>query len=135
MSIRTERVSGEIQKALASPLQRIAGELSAGFITVTEVRMSPDLQIARVYVSVFGGSKTPAEVLEYMDKVEAGRIRHHIAKTVRLRYVPQLKFFIDDSLDRAQRIEALLDSVKPFTEPAENADNVDTNADADGSND
>ncbi|NQW28963.1 MAG: 30S ribosome-binding factor RbfA [Ignavibacteria bacterium] len=127
MSIRTERVSGEIQKALASPLQRIAGELSAGFITVTEVRMSPDLQIARVYVSVFGGRKTPAEVLKYIDDVEAGRIRHHIAKTVRLRYVPQLKFFIDDSLDRAQRIEALLDSVKPFTEPPAEA--------ADGNND
>jgi len=113
VSIRTERVAGEIQKALASPLQRIAEELSAGFITVTEVRMSADLQVARIYISVFGGQRSSGEVLEHIGKEEAGRLRHHIAKSVRLRYVPQLRFYIDDSLDRAQRINAILDSVKP----------------------
>jgi ribosome-binding factor A len=106
-------VAGEIQKALASPLQRISEELSAGFITVTEVRMSADLQIARVYISVFGSNVTPGDVLEHIEKEEAGRLRHHVAKAVRLRYVPQLRFYIDDSLDRAQRINAILDSVKP----------------------
>ena len=113
MSIRTERVAGELQKALAGPLQRIAEDLSAGFVTVTEVRMSPDLQVARVYLSVFGGHRTPGDVLAHIEKEEAGRLRHHIAKAVRLRYVPQLRFYIDDSLDRAQRINAILDSVKP----------------------
>jgi len=113
VSIRTERVAGEIQKALAGPLQRIAEELSAGFITVTEVRMSPDLQNARVYLSVYGGKPTSVEVLEYIEKEHAGRLRHHLGKAVRLRYVPHLQFFIDDSLDRAERINAILDSVKP----------------------
>ena len=113
MSIRTERVAGEIQKALAGPLQRIAEELSVGFITVTEVRMSPDLQLARVYVSVYGGKATSVDVIEYIDRDHAGRLRRHVGKTVRLRYTPELKFYIDDSLDRADRINALLDSVKP----------------------
>ncbi|MDZ4745417.1 MAG: 30S ribosome-binding factor RbfA [bacterium] len=121
MSIRTERVAGEIQKALAGPLQRIAGETSAGFITVTEVRLSPDLQIARIYLSVFGGKATPGDVLQYIEDEEAGRLRHHIAKTVRLRYVPQLKFFMDDSLDHALRINALLDSVRVPDEVADEA--------------
>lgn len=113
MSIRTERVAGEIQKALASPLRTIAQELGAGFITVTEVRMAPDLQTARVYLSVFGGKRTPVEVLEHIESEELGRLRHYVAKNVRLRYAPQLRFYIDDSLDRAQRIESILDSVKP----------------------
>lgn len=115
MSIRTERVAGEIQKALSVPLARIASELSAGIISVTEVRMSPDLQQARVYISVFGGSRTPAEVLHHIESEEAGRVRHHIARNVKLRYVPQLKFYIDDSLDHALRINAILDSVRPAT--------------------
>lgn len=104
-------------------MKTIAEELSAGFITVTEVRLSPDLQLARVFISVFGGKRSPADVLEHIEKHESGRIRHHIAKSVRLRYAPQLRFFIDDSLDRAQRIEALLDSVKPADEmPEESTD-------------
>ena len=55
MSIRTEKVGNELRNALARPLKDIASELHAGFITVTHVRMSPDLRVARVYVSVFGG--------------------------------------------------------------------------------
>jgi ribosome-binding factor A len=113
VSIRTERVAGEILKALAGPLKSISEEIGAGFITVTEVRLSPDLQTARVYISVFGGKRTPADVLDHIEQHEAGRLRHHISKAVRLRYAPALRFYIDDSLDRAQRIEAILDSVKP----------------------
>ena len=113
MSIRTQRVAAEIQKALAGPLQRIAEELSAGFITVTEVRLSADLQMARVYISVYGGKGTSVDVLEYIDNEMSGKLRHQLGKAVRLRYVPQLKFYIDDSLDRADRINSILDSVKP----------------------
>lgn len=119
MSIRTERVASEIQKALAGPLQRIAEEVSAGFITVTEVRMSPDLQTARVYLSVFGGKPTSVDVLDYIEREHAGRLRHQLGKMVRLRYVPQLQFYIDDSLDRAERINSILDRVTPKDDEAE----------------
>lgn len=122
MSIRTERVAGEIQKALANPLKAISEEISAGLVTVTEVRLSPDLQLARVYLSVYGGKRTPAEVLDHIEKHESGRLRHHLSKAIRLRYSPQLKFYIDDSLDRAQRIEAILDSVKPPDEVPEDGE-------------
>jgi ribosome-binding factor A len=121
VSIRTERVAGEIQKALANPLRNIAEELSAGFISVTEVRLSADLQLARVYLSVFGGRRTPAEVIDHLEEHEVGRLRHQLAKSVRLRYTPQLKFYIDDSLDRAQRIEAILDRVRPTDEDQEDS--------------
>ncbi len=124
MSIRTERVAGEIQKALAGPLRIVAEELSAGFISVTEVRLSADLQLARVYLSVFGGRRSPAEVLDHLEEHEMGRLRHQLAKAVRLRYTPQLKFYIDDSLDRAQRIEAILDRVRPADVDREDGDDT-----------
>lgn len=119
MSIRTERVAGELQKALAAPLQRIGEEIGAGLVTVTEVRVSPDLQIAHVYLSVYGGKLTPADVLHHIEADEMGRLRHHVGRAVHLRYTPQLRFYIDDSLDRALRINAILDSVRPTDEPEE----------------
>ena len=70
MSIRTERVAGEIQKALATPLRSVSEEIGAGFITVTEIRLSADLQLARVYLSVFGGKRTPAEVLDHIEPAD-----------------------------------------------------------------
>lgn len=112
MSIRTERVAGEIAKVLATPLQNIATELNAGFIGVTEVRMSPDLQLARVYLSIFAGKKSSTEVVNYIEKEMAGRLRYIIGKNIRLRYVPQLRFFVDDSLDQARRIDAILEQVR-----------------------
>jgi len=116
VSIRTERVAGELQKALATPLQRIAEELGAGLVTVTEVRVSPDLQIAHIYLSVYGGKCTPGDVLHHIESEEMGRLRHHVGRTVKLRYTPTLRFYIDDSLDRALRINAILDSVRPAEE-------------------
>ena len=126
MSIRTERVAGEIIKTLAGPLKTIADDLSAGFITVTEVRMSPDLQLARIYLSVFGGKVTPTEVVSYIEEQEAGRLRSHVARTLNLRYTPQLRFYVDDSLDRAQRIHDLIDRVKPAND--DHATDEDTEA-------
>lgn len=81
--------------------------------------MSPDLQIARVYLSVYGGRATPVDVLEHIEREHAGRLRHVLGKSVRLRYVPQLQFFIDDSLDRAERIHSILDRVAPKHDDAD----------------
>jgi len=119
VSIRTQRVAAEIQKALAGPLQRIAEELGVGLITVTEVRLSPDLQMARIYISIYGGKPTSVDVIEAIEKDYHGKLRHGLGRAVRLRYVPQLKFYIDDSLDRADRINSILDSVKPKDEEQE----------------
>jgi len=54
MSIRTEKVASVIVEALSDPLRKIASEINAGLITVTSVKMSPDLQIAKVYISCIG---------------------------------------------------------------------------------
>ena len=106
MSIRTERVAGEITKALASPLKTIADDLSAGFITVTEVRMSPDLKLATVYVMPLGG-RGIADVTAALERNKKF-LRGEVAHRVNLKFAPDLRFRVDERFDEAERIEKLL---------------------------
>lgn len=112
MSIRTEKVSSEIRHALARPLTNLASEISAGFLTVTHVRMSPDLRIARVYLSVFGGKLSPEQAVAKVSE-RAGQLRKQVNNQVRLRFSPELHFYLDDTLDAINRIETLLKNVPP----------------------
>ncbi len=76
-------------------------------ITVTKVYVTADLSIARVYLSIFG--KDAREVLNLIE-MKAGEIRKQLGMRVKnqLRHVPELRFFIDDSLDYIENIESLL---------------------------
>jgi ribosome-binding factor A len=112
MSIRTEKVASEIRQALARPLSDIASEISAGFITTTHVRMSPDLRIARVYLSVFGGKISPEQAVAKVSE-RAKEVRHRVTSNMRLRFSPELHFYLDDTLDTIERIDALLKNVPP----------------------
>jgi ribosome-binding factor A len=112
MSIRTEKVASEIRQALSRPLADLASEISAGLITVTHVRMSPDLRIARVYLSVFGGKLKPEQALAKVTD-RAKDIRHKVTGKVRLRFSPELYFYLDDTLDTIERIDTLLKRIPP----------------------
>ncbi|HZK76140.1 MAG TPA: 30S ribosome-binding factor RbfA [Candidatus Kapabacteria bacterium] len=110
MSIRTERVAGEVQQALARALQTDFSDLSDGLITVTKVRMSPDLRSGRIYISLLGGTRAPERTLERI-KAETPRLRAAIAKAIRLRYVPELHFYLDDTQGEVARVETILKQI------------------------
>jgi ribosome-binding factor A len=112
-SIRLEKVGRVIQQDLAVIFQEKSRELFGGaFITVTVVRMSPDLGVAKVFLSFFANSGTDKKDLLEMVKARTSAIRgllgHKIGKQVRV--VPELLFYLDDSLDYAQEIDDLLKS-------------------------
>lgn len=111
MSIRTEKVASVIMEALSEPLRRIASEIRAGLITVTSVKMSPDLQIAKVYISAIGGKASIADVLQAID---AGKhtIRKHVASRVQLRFAPELRFYRDETMDAMEQIQNLVEQTK-----------------------
>lgn len=111
MSIRAEKVGSTIKKELAEPISRLGTELLKGLITLTSVRMSPDLQIAKLYISVFGKSVSVGEAIETLEN-NASFLKQIIAKKLRLRYVPELKFYLDDTLDKMEHIQDLLDSIQ-----------------------
>lgn len=80
-------------------------------VTVTGVKVSPDLRYARVYVSALGDQAECQEVLSCLRHAK-GFIRHEVGAHVRLRYTPELSFHLDQSVERGQRIEELLDKIK-----------------------
>lgn len=82
---------------------------SFGLITITSVKVSPDLKIAKVYLSVFDKDKRE-EALEKIKSV-SGYIRSELASRIRIKFVPELKFFIDDTLDYVEKIEGLIKKI------------------------
>ncbi len=108
-STRQQKVARQIQKDLSEILHNIDGTLFKGrMVTVTMVRMSPDLSLAKIYLSIFP-SADKEEFLEGI-KIHGKQIRNKLGQKVRnqLRLVPELVFNIDDSMDYAERIEQLL---------------------------
>jgi ribosome-binding factor A len=82
---------------------------SLGLLTVTNVKLSPDLKIAKIYISVFEREKREA-VLEKI-RGRTGFIRTELAHRIRVKFIPELKFFIDDTLDYVEKIEGLIKKI------------------------
>ncbi len=109
-NIRLNKVSRLLQKELGIYFQMESQRQFKGvMISVTVVRVSPDLGVARVYISIFPNAKIE-ESIEII-RLQSKTIRYHIAAKLKtqLRRMPDLEFFIDDSLDYADKIENLLD--------------------------
>lgn len=106
---RLSKVSRQIQKDLGEIFQRQGQSLFQGkMITVTAVRVSPDLGLAKVYISIFP-TQNKEEILEIV-KQNAKSIRFELGQRIRnqMRIVPELAFYIDDSLDYIENIDRLL---------------------------
>jgi len=111
---RPLRVGEEIRHVLADVLARGGlrdPALAACSITVTEVRMSPDLRRATAYVLPFGGGGAEA-ALAGLNRASPF-LRHEVGRRVRLRYVPELAFETDTTFDHAGRIDRLLREIAP----------------------
>lgn len=118
---RQKKIGGVIQKDIADVLQRAAtdGGLKGTLISVSKVIVTTDLSIAKVYVSIFP-TKDAAELLKGI-KSNQPLIKHELAQRTRnqLRRMPELLFFLDDSLEYIDGIEK---SLKGVNNPIENPD-------------
>lgn len=107
--LRQQKVSRLLQKELGEIFQREGRSLFSGaFITVTKVRVSPDLSVAKVYLSFFSVKDTAALMKKITDETKT--IRRTLGDKIKnqVRVIPNLTFFIDDSLDYLEKIENLL---------------------------
>ena len=107
-SIRQNKIEGVIQQELSTFFQRNSREICLGaMVTVTVVRITSDLSLARCYVSIFAGPPKK-EVLDNII-LNTGKIRGEIGKRLKnMKKIPELTFFIDDTLDYATEIDTLL---------------------------
>jgi ribosome-binding factor A len=111
-SNRPERVAQEIQAAVAELLTR--GDIKdprVGFITITGVKVSPDLSVARIYYSMLGTAQQKAATQEGLDAAKTF-VRREVTKRVKLRISPEVFFSFDPSLDEGDKIERLLKQVR-----------------------
>ena len=123
MSIRTERVAKLLQREVADILGTEFADYLPTMVTVTNARVTRDLSIGYLYVSVLGS--TPAQRQDTFRRIEelAPRVRSSLAGRVRhqLRSVPELRFFLDDSLEQAQHMESLFERIRAEREHRERA--------------
>lgn len=109
MSYRLARLENQIKDELSLILLYKLSDPALGFITITGVKLSPDAKLAKVYISVYEKGLRD-ESLERIEKA-SGVIRSQLAAKIRVRYVPELKFYIDDTSDNVERIENLLKQI------------------------
>jgi len=110
MSKRTDMVAQLIQREASAIIQHELGDPHIGFVTITDVKVSPDLRNADLYVSVLGASAEVADTLKHLKRA-LGYIRRLIAPRLDLRYVPRLGIVHDDTELKAERIERLIDDL------------------------
>ncbi len=104
---RQKRVAEAIRAAVAEYLILNLANTTPGFVSVTKAKMTPDLKIAYVYFSIYGNTEDVAFTFKTLEQ-HNGRIRFHVGKEVPLKYVPELKFFIDDSLEYADKMNRMM---------------------------
>jgi len=108
---RSERVAGLIQKVLAEVLQKDIQDPRLAMTSITGVEMSADLRHARIYFVTSGDARRRQDAAKGF-KTALGYLKRALAQELDLRYMPELKFFYDESYDYGSRIDAVLRSLK-----------------------
>ena len=105
---RQAKISRLLQKELSEIFRRETAKMRGTMVSVSSVKVSPDLSIARAYLSVFPSDKA-AEVMEGLNE-QAKTVRYELAQRTRfqLRRCPELQFYLDDSIDYLENIDRLL---------------------------
>jgi ribosome-binding factor A len=122
VSVRSEKVGSLIKEELSIIFQRNFSMAEYGFMTVTDVRMSPDLKVAKVYVSIFGEHERKNKSLARLE-AQKSAIRSMLGHTVRLRYTPEIIFYLDETLDRAMKIENIFNKIHEHDSKREEENN------------
>ena len=106
---RAERISGKIQHAITDLLSKKMQDPRIEMATISSVKLTPDLRVATVYITIFGDKERILQALEGF-KNSKGFIKKRIAPKLGLKYMPDLKFEYDDSFDKAAEMDELIRS-------------------------
>jgi len=108
--MRMERVASVIKEEVGIFFSRELNDPAYGFITVTEVRMTPDLKLAKIYISIFGSEEVKQRTMQMLED-QVSRVRMLIGAHVRLKFTPSVHFYLDETMDRVERIEKILKQI------------------------
>jgi ribosome-binding factor A len=109
-SRRPQRLALQIQHEVSVMISRDMKDRRIGFVTVTGVRLSPDLRHAKIFVSIMGSKSTKTESLEILTHA-TGWMRHELGQRIRMKFLPDIVFQEDTSQDYGERIDRLIDKI------------------------
>lgn len=117
---RHERVARQMQRELAEIIQREVRDPEVGFVTVNDVQVTRDLSIARVYVGVLTNDPQRDKRLNVEALNRATNFIHgQVAKRMRMRSIPELRFILDESIERGLQMDALLKATRSDSQQGE----------------
>ncbi|MBK7866605.1 MAG: 30S ribosome-binding factor RbfA [Ignavibacteriales bacterium] len=109
MGHRVERLENQIKDDLSVIMLLKYNASGFGLVTITAVKLTPDLRLAKVYFSVYDKEQRK-NALERVN-ADTPSLRHELASKIRVRYMPELRFYIDDTSDYVEKIERLLKEI------------------------
>jgi ribosome-binding factor A len=116
---RPDRVAEQIRSELANLLTREVHDPGIGFVTLTRVHVTPDLQLARVMYTVLGDAKSRTASAKALERATPF-LRRHIGSRLRLKRAPELKFVYDEAVEGQDRIEQILNELAQQPRPHDN---------------
>jgi ribosome-binding factor A len=128
-SQRPTRVGDQMREEIANLLAREVHDPGIGFLTITHVKVTPDLQQARVYYTTMGDAQARKQSHRALERV-APFLRRQLGRRLYLRRIPELQFFFDESIERHDRIERILQEIhaeRGNASPDMPADHAETN--------
>jgi ribosome-binding factor A len=108
---RSERISDQIKSEVADILLRKIKDPRIGFVTVTAVEMTDDLRYAKIFVSILEDAPQQKKTLKGLSSA-SGFFRSELGKRLRLKFLPQLSFHLDESIQKAAHVLQLLEEIK-----------------------
>src|SRR5690349_16423051 len=105
-SVRVQRVRELLKRQIGEILRREVPLIDGGILTVNDVDISKDLQLATVYVGIIGTATQVKQGMDLLQK-ERKRVQGLVGRAVVLKYTPQLRFVLDDSVSRGNRVLAI----------------------------
>ena len=108
---RSDRVAQQIQDIISNIIATKVIVQGLGLATVTKVKTSQNLRFSRIYLSFMGNSTSPEELIVLMNR-NVKEYRYHLGKELQIKYVPQIKFYHDNTLEEMEKISNLINKSK-----------------------
>lgn len=115
---RSDRVASQVQREMAELIRLHVKDRALGLITVSDAEVTRDLSVATLYVSFLGAKLGTSDCLKQLDTYRS-LLRQSLGKQMRLRVLPEIRFVFDDSLERGQKMDALLKGLSDGQDPDE----------------
>lgn len=108
---RLEKIESQLVREISDILLRKISDPRLGWVTVTRAQITPDLQLARIYITTLEGGEKRAAALEALQHAES-YVRHELGPRLDLRIIPQVHFVIDDQQEKVERVYQILEDLK-----------------------